>query len=346
MNALDILRKLVAIRSVSGEEGEIARWAAGFLTERGFEVGLQDCGGGRPNVFAKKGNPRLLFFGHMDTVPPAGAWTKDPFALTVEGDCAYGLGSWDMKGGLACILDSVQEAEDMAILFTVDEEEISRGSWKALERKGWFDGLEGIVSAEAGNTEGTFGGVRHISHGRQGRLAFRVTKQLSAGHAATAKEDWVEWIYSASKQPGMKSRIVIRNFHATSRGLSVPERAELDVDALIHPDEKDIDFRELVAKQFGGEAELVKRETPYLKPYSFENHPFLKKVGDVVSREYGRPEYHVGSSVGDENALAQLGIPIAIVGPEGRNEHRADEWVSVKSLEEISGLYRKLLAEI
>ena len=341
---IDILRELVSRRSVSGEEAEVAAWIAGFLSDNGFKVEMQDVEGDRKNVFARKGKPGLLFFGHMDTVPPLGTWTKDPFSLTVEGDRAYGLGTWDMKGGLACILEAARGAKDMAILFTVDEEEISEGSWKALGRKEFFSGISGMISAEAGNAEGTYGGARHISYGRQGRLAYSISKELPAGHAATAEEGWVGWIHEKSRMPRLKSRLIIRNFHATSKGLSMPDRAEIDVDALVHPDEREVDFRKLIGDHFGAQAELKQRKTPYLKPYSFRDHGFIRKVGAVVEEEFGAPEYHIGSSVGDENALAELGIPIAIIGPEGRNEHRPDEWVSLKSLEEITRLYKRLLS--
>ena len=343
MTELEILRELVAVRSVSGEEGQIGEWIGRFLGRSGFSVETQEVERGRSNIFARKGNPRLLFFGHMDTVPPLGSWSREPFSLTVEGDRAYGLGTWDMKGGLACILEAVRDAPDAAVLFTVDEEEISKGSHKAVKRREFFQGLRGIVSAEAGNAEGTYGGVRHISYARQGRLAFFLSKELSAGHAATAREDWVQWMYEKSRMPKVKSRLVIRNFHATSRGLSMPDRAELDVDALVHPDEKDVDFAKVLSDHFGAEATLKKRETPYLKPYSFKDHEFIKEVGKVVENGFGPPSFHIGSSVGDENALADLGLPIAIVGPEGRNEHRPDEWVSVKSLGDVKELYRKLL---
>lgn len=344
LSVQEILSNLVKVNSVSGNEGNIGDFLGNFLKGCGFSVEFQEVAPGRKNVFARKGNPTLLFFGHMDTVPVIGNWEHEPFRLTVEGDRGYGLGAWDMKGGLAAILHAAQSATDMAALFTVDEEEISRGAFFALRKKEFFAGIRGMVSAEAGNEPGTFGGARHISYGRNGRVAFEITRALGAGHAATAESGWAGWIYrKVGGLPKMKSRIVVRRFEASSSGLSMPDSAKIEVDVLVHPSEKGMDFQKVLSEHFEGEAALRKRETPYLEPYSFEKNPFVEKIAECVRREIGEPSFHIGTSVGDENALAQLGIPIAIVGPEGRNEHGADEWVSLKSVGEVARLYSELL---
>ena len=346
-SAVEILSDLVAIDSRSGREKEICRFIGKFLSGCGFAVKYQKAEGARENLFARKGNPKLLFFGHMDTVEPVGSWTRDPFRLTIEDGRAYGLGAWDMKGGISAILHAAQSAKDMAVLLTVDEEDISRGAWKALEEKAFFKGIRGIISAEAGNEPGSYGGARHISYGRYGRKAYRLTKELPAGHGATSEQSWVEWAYkSMSRLPEIKSRIVIRRFCATSKGLSVPDKAEIDVDVLIHPEEAGLDFQAVLCGHFGAVVELAKRETPYLEPYSFEGNGFIQEVAGIVRGSFGEPSFHLGTSVGDENALARLGIPIAIVGPEGRDEHKADEWVSMKSLDEVASLYRILLERL
>lgn len=341
---VEILQKLVSINSVSGNEAEISDYISGLLEQNNFIVEHQEVEPGRKNIFASKGRPGLLFFGHMDTVPLMGDWTRDPFRLTIEEDKAFGLGAWDMKGGIAAILDAAQHASDMAILLTVDEEEMSRGAWRAIENRDFFNGIEGIVSAEAGNEEGTFGGPTHLSYGRNGRKAFRLTKELPAGHAATTRQEWLEWVYSKIKSiPETRSRIVITALHVTSRGFSMPERVEMDIDVSIDIEDRGVDFESLVAEHFQADAELIKRDTPYLEPYSFKGHGFIERIAGIVEAEIGEPTYHVGRSVGDENAFATLGVPIVIVGPEGRNEHKADEWVSITSLEQTSRLYRAIV---
>ncbi|RKS87130.1 acetylornithine deacetylase [Orbus hercynius] len=71
----------------------------------------------------------LLFSGHSDTVPfDDGQWTKNPFKITEENNKWYGLGTADMKGFFAFILDALRDIDLKAltkplhILATADEE--------------------------------------------------------------------------------------------------------------------------------------------------------------------------------------------------------------------------------
>lgn len=51
------------------------------------------------------------------------------------------------------------------------------------------------------------------------------------------------------------------------------------------------------------------------------------------------------SSVGDDNVLASLGIPVITWGPDGGNAHRAGEWVDLDSLQLLQEMYQKLFAQ-
>jgi acetylornithine deacetylase len=67
----------------------------------------------RPNVAAvwpgRGGGRSLLLSGHIDTVPRGSAkWSYDPFGATIEGNRLYGLGSNDMKGGIAAMIVAVE----------------------------------------------------------------------------------------------------------------------------------------------------------------------------------------------------------------------------------------------
>src|SRR4030042_1063086 len=103
---------MIRIPSVVGDEKELAHYLQGELDSMGLETELHEAQPGRPNVYAKlKGarkGKRLNFNGHLDTVPVVAGWTRDPFTPEVEGDRIYGLGSNDMKGGIACILNAIR----------------------------------------------------------------------------------------------------------------------------------------------------------------------------------------------------------------------------------------------
>jgi acetylornithine deacetylase len=74
----------------------------------------------RPNVAAvwpgRGGGKSLLLSGHIDTVPRGTAkWNYDPFGAKIEGNRLYGLGSNDMKGGIAAMLVAVEALREIGI---------------------------------------------------------------------------------------------------------------------------------------------------------------------------------------------------------------------------------------
>ena len=112
--------ELVAIPSLSTQEGLIADFVEAGLRQLGsLEVARVG-----DNVVARTAlgrSLRLVLAGHLDTVPP-----KDNATPHVDGDTLWGLGSADMKGGLAVMMDlaaSVPGVEcDITYIFYVAEE--------------------------------------------------------------------------------------------------------------------------------------------------------------------------------------------------------------------------------
>jgi succinyl-diaminopimelate desuccinylase len=101
----------------------------------GSEAATGHAQDARVNLIAGPGGHREkrdvcgLYF-HVDTVPVAQGWTRDPFKLSVEGDRLYGLGAADMKGTIAAVLLALRAAAacrltlayDPMLLFCTDEE--------------------------------------------------------------------------------------------------------------------------------------------------------------------------------------------------------------------------------
>ncbi|MGN6118890.1 MAG: acetylornithine deacetylase [Rhodanobacter sp.] len=89
----------------------------------GFDVTVTDFGAGAVALHAVRGEPKVLFNVHLDTVPDSPAWTADPHALRVTADRAIGLGACDIKGAAAALLAVANASHgDLALLFTTDEE--------------------------------------------------------------------------------------------------------------------------------------------------------------------------------------------------------------------------------
>lgn len=122
MDDLEILEKLVAVRSTSGQEGDYARLTAELLQADGFRTELREAAPARPNVLATDGcsRLRLVYSTHLDTVPPH-------IAPRREKDRLYGRGACDAKGPfLAMVLAArrlrAKGATGVGFLLLVGEE--------------------------------------------------------------------------------------------------------------------------------------------------------------------------------------------------------------------------------
>ena len=103
-DAVELLKQLIAIPSVSREEQQ----AADLLEQTMKQWGL-NCQREANNIWVvdphfDDNRPTLLLNAHIDTVKPVSSWTYNPFVPVVEDDVLYGLGSNDCGGGLVSLL--------------------------------------------------------------------------------------------------------------------------------------------------------------------------------------------------------------------------------------------------
>ncbi|QTF06675.1 acetylornithine deacetylase [Brenneria izadpanahii] len=143
---LELYRALIATPSISATDSTLDQsnqalinLLSGWFTDLGFHVEVQPVPGTRNkfNMLARIGEGKggLLLAGHTDTVPfDDGRWTRDPFTLTEHDNKLYGLGTADMKGFFAFILDTLRDIDPgkltkpLYILATADEETTMAGA--------------------------------------------------------------------------------------------------------------------------------------------------------------------------------------------------------------------------
>jgi acetylornithine deacetylase len=128
VDPVQLARTLIDIDSTTGREGDVAGVLAQYLRERGYSVLEQPLGeaGGRVNVIAAVGEPRLVFSTHVDCVPPF-------FPSRLEGDVLYGRGACDAKGILAAQVAAAERLRasgetHVGLLFVAGEERGSDGA--------------------------------------------------------------------------------------------------------------------------------------------------------------------------------------------------------------------------
>jgi acetylornithine deacetylase len=149
---MTLMQQLIATPSVSSVN---ARWdqsnqavieqLAGWLGDLGFKVEVMEIPQypGKYNLVANagRGPDGLVLSGHTDTVPfDENRWSQSPFQLTEKDQRLYGLGSCDMKGFFALVIEALRDIDlnklqhPLTIIATADEESSMCGA-KALQQK-------------------------------------------------------------------------------------------------------------------------------------------------------------------------------------------------------------------
>ena len=130
---LELLAKLIAFNTVSHRSNlELIAFVEDYLARFGVPTWRIDFGPDKANLLARIGPDAaggLVLSGHTDVVPTEGqSWTSDPFTLRLEHGRAFGRGTADMKGFLACALALVPALADRRLrrpvwlAFSCDEE--------------------------------------------------------------------------------------------------------------------------------------------------------------------------------------------------------------------------------
>ncbi|MBD3203437.1 M20/M25/M40 family metallo-hydrolase, partial [Candidatus Woesearchaeota archaeon] len=97
----ELLKKLISINSVSGNEKEIADFLEKYLKKQ--EIVPKRIG---DNLIVKTGSGKktVMLVSHVDTVPAGVSWTADPFSPVIKENRIYGLGASDNKSNVALLL--------------------------------------------------------------------------------------------------------------------------------------------------------------------------------------------------------------------------------------------------
>ena len=134
MKKYQILGDLVKFNTIKDKENEkIMEYLESYLKKLGFKTEYKS----KNLVMSIGENPTFGFLGHTDTVEYIDGWNTNPFEVTLKENKLYGLGTCDMKGGIAAVLDAISEINlnkiknGIKLYFTYDEE-IGFGGIKEL----------------------------------------------------------------------------------------------------------------------------------------------------------------------------------------------------------------------
>ncbi len=349
-----ILEALVSIPSVTGEEESVAQYIAGLLDGEGVSVEVMEVEPGRPNLLARvpgEGEP-LLFMGHLDTVPPGSGWDGDPFKPRWEWTRMVGLGSCDMKGGVASIIlalaslaGSPRHRETWG-LFTVGEEVNSLGAYRAVDE--WLLGKKFHLLVVPEPT------AMKMGVAEKGVLWLRLTLEGEGGHASMAQgpralEDGcrlalevVEGVRKTSPFHPLlgSSTAEITSFHGGWKTNVMPPRATLEMDVRLVPGMEPsrlVSMVEVMArgKESRVQVEIINNRPPVESRGGLPLEEFARAAEEVMGgkvERVGLPYYSDVSAV-----VPRVDVPFVLFGPgDPRMAHTPREWVDVVEVEKVA----------
>ena len=349
----DLLQRtaeLVAVPSVSLDEHRLADEVEAEL--RQIDGLLVERVDGNVVARTRLGRPlRLVLAGHLDTVPVNGNATP-----TIDGDVLWGLGSADMKGGLAVMLEVAHTLDDPAvdvtwIFYTGEEIAAAHNGLGHL-----FRDRPDLVAGDVALLGEPTGGA--IEAGCQGSMRVKTTLRGRRAHTA---RPWMgrNAIHRAGKVLGALDAYEARRpvldgceFRealeavAIEGGVSgnvVPDEVTLTINVRFAPDrtadEAEAALRELLGEAIEPDDDWKVVDVAVAAPPSM-THPLLAALRD-------RSGLGVRAKLGwtDVARFAAAGIPAANFGPgDSTVAHSPDERVERRELEATYAALADLVA--
>ncbi len=341
---IELLRRMVGIPSLSGEEGELAKLLVQEMAARGFRSHIDEAG----NVIGElgEGPEQVLLLGHMDTAPGAISVHEADGAL-------YGRGAVDAKGALAAFIAAATRVGPLpglrlTVVGAVEEEAASsRGARHLLTRRPTM----AIIGEPSG--------WERITLGYKGRLLVDVRCEQPMAHSAGpdmgAAERVVElWLavrsYAEACNQGRERRFdrldpSLRAIRSASDGLC--ERAEATIGLRLPPGLEPARVRAELAARCREPVEISFRgaEQAYLAPKS---SPVVAALLAGIRAVGGRPAFSLKTGTSDMNVVGPVwGCPIAAYGPgDSALDHTPEEHLGLAEYERAIAVLAAALTQI
>lgn len=344
-DAIELLKSLIRIESLSKQEDKTANLINQFLEDRGIKTHRKKNNVWAFNKYFDPKKPTVLLNSHHDTVKPNPGYTNDPFDPMVKDGKLFGLGSNDAGGCLVSLISTFYyfyEEKNLKYNFVIAataEEEISG-----------FDGLE-LVYPELGPIDFAIVGeptLMDIAVAEKGLMVLDCTAKGKAGHAAREEGDNaiykaikdIEWIRNykfekVSPHLGpMKMSVTIIN--AGYQHNVVPETCNFTIDVRITEMYKNEDILKIIEDNI--QSEVTPRSVRLRPSFIDPNHALVHAAIKHGAKTYGSP------TTSDQ---ALIPVPSVKMGPgNSSRSHSANEFIWVSEIQEGIDKYIAVLSEL
>ena len=325
-----LLRALIDIESVSGNETEIAGAIEAALRRYGHLTVTRDG-----NVVLARTDlgraSRVAIAGHIDTVPVANNLPSRVTGTAHDGVLVWGRGACDMKGGVAVQLAAAaaltQPARDLTwIFYDCEEVEASRNGLSRISRERPADlSADFAVLCEPSNArvEGGCQGTMRIEVNLQGVAAHsaRAWMGRNAVHdAAPVLQRLAEYQPAEVEVDGLLYRegLNVVGINGGVAGNIIPDRCEIEINYRFAPDKSPVEAEDHIREVLAGfpleVTDVAAGARPGLdQPAAKE---FVAAVGGEPSAKFGWTDVAMFSA---------MGIPAVNFGPGNPSKAHADD---------------------
>ncbi len=356
---LSVLVDMLEIYSPSGKEKDIQVYLENYLTSHGLKVSREEVEEDRFNLHLTmgQGDPLLYLVGHVDTVA---YWDFDEEGPHEQGGIIRGLGSADMKGGCAAMVETFvalarafkpEERPPVGLSLVVGEEESGDGSEMFLEKRRppW------VIVGEPTNLSACYAhfGYLEVYLETTGRKSHSSLPEL--GHNAV--ESMLKVLlylgrHELFQEAGSKLVYSIREMNSSSAGFVVPDRCETWIDVHLPPeiDPGDIKTRirqrSMEAHEFIPDLNLEVGFNTSFSGYDLGGDNHLAGQLRSVYEHLGLPYYeNVFRSHSDGNLYYRAGVKPVILGPGSlETAHTQDEHTTLTEVTSAARIYSALCA--
>lgn len=371
-NVVRFAQELVRIKSVHGNEREVAELIANKLRTHGIKAYIIGPRGDRKSLIADigRGKKTLMFNGHLDTVPIGNEkkWKFPPLSGKISGGKLYGRGAMDMKSSIAAaVFAAIGLVETNTVLngrfrllFNYDEESgIHSGIRDALNRR---------ISADAAVIcEPMNGQTANI--GAKGIYRFKLTVHGKTGHTGSIRKKGINAVTRMAKlllalerlQPKhtkhpLFSKPLITPGTVISGGTAInvyPDECTALVDCrLTYGQSKAALFREIkqcldAEKQHDKSIKYTIHDLTMIPPVlTQKSDPIVLSTKQAFKDIVGfRIKLGTIDGVTDGNLLHQAGIPCVVFGVQGGNIHSENEFAFVQSIKLMPRVFAAVAAK-
>lgn len=343
-DAVDLLKQLIAIPSISKDENRLAdflevmlKGKKQFPKRKGNNIWLLS-----PNWDERK--PTILLNSHIDTVKPVAGWTKDPFSPVEETGKLYGLGSNDAGASVVSLLQVflilIQKQQENNFIFLAScEEEISgkNGIESVLSELPPIDlGIVGEpTSMQPAIAEKGLMVLDGIVHGKAGHAAREEGE--NAIYKAIPVINWFQNHHFSGVSPLLGPiKMTVTGIQAGIQHNVIPDECKFTVDIRTNELYTNEALFEAISGACGAEVRVrsFRLNSSRIAP----EHPLVQRAIKLGMMPFGSP------TLSDQ---ALMHFPSVKIGPgESARSHTADEFIFPAEIAEAIHQYVTLLNDL